>query len=718
MPDHLLLRRRGAGPNYKAPELREALFDWFVDIRASLACALTPRYVLYKAKELAERMMASMRQSGVYTPLPKLDPQWLLRWRKSVGISLRRPNSRVKASRQCLEQRLKAMWCNLIRLRRLGQWFLRKDLRDSIYGIDEKPLHFNEAGSKNHPTLDIEGVPVCRLKANHAASRERVSLMTSVTSNRDAASAPMRLPLELLAKAKTSKRTAKLKIPEGLNVSVQWSEKGSYRHANMVSYLKKWLDPWSEVRARRKDYRILMLDVAKSHLSPDLVELAWSRGYCILYHYGCTTAVAQVNDTHCHAEYSSVFCELELASLVEQRLFDANNIGRTLQQVLDDAAATWRALGHDSSVTGHWHNGLSNALDGSEDDWIRGDALLFWRSIGMSEERLRAIAEVDDLVQRRVIHGFDQWQQVVHHPADPGAKCLEGEEFEGELEDQERIWLGAEEEAGIWAEEAEILALEAVQETDGQALAVVAEDETVVLARRLAKLKETLASLRGLGVPAAAQLVNQHIEQMEKQARCGGREDQVESAVKLRAFVKRGLDAERRVVAQRQKEMVKKRRLAAKVNAKKRRAAKKKQFAAKEKAAFKARVEALPKTFTAAMCGEAGGKGFAARVLCLERLKLHSPKLDFEREVGWAALKNEIARERFFFKCEGLSAKASIGHVFVAEIDRVVKELSECYTGPSAAGKKVLKGGDPDAFRRFYDKFQGFMVKSATAVTL
>ena len=171
-------------------------------LRASLACALTPRYVLYKAKELAGRLLQSMRETGIYTPLPNIDAQWLLRWRRSLGISLRKPNSRIKASRKCLELRLKAMWCNLIRLRRLGQLFLGKDLKDSIYGIDETPLHFNEAGSKNHATLDIEGVPCCRLKENHAASRERVSLMTSVTSNPEAASLPRCLPLEFLAKAK------------------------------------------------------------------------------------------------------------------------------------------------------------------------------------------------------------------------------------------------------------------------------------------------------------------------------------------------------------------------------------------------------------------------------------------------------------------------------------------------------------------------------------
>ena len=717
----MLLRSRGAGANYKAPELREALFDWFVDIRASLACALTPRYVLYKAKELADNMLASMRQCGVYTPLPKLTPSWLWRWRNSFGISMRKPNSRVKASRQCMEQRLKAMWCNLIRLRRLGQWFLQRDLRDSIYGIDEKPLHFNEAGSKNHGTLDIAGVPKCRLKANHAASRERVSLMTAVTSNAAAASSPRKLPLELLAKARSKRRTGRLTIPADLNISVQWSEKGSYRHANMLAYLSRWLDQWTDYRARRSDYRILMMDVASSHLSPELVDLAWSRGYCVLYHYGCTTAVAQVNDTHCHADFSSIFCELELASMVQQRLFDPTNIGRTLQQVLDDAAATWRALPHGRGVSGHLSDGLSNALDGSEDDWIRGDALLFWRETGMCEERLRAIAEVDDLVATGVITGFGQWQQVVRHPPDPGAKALEGEEFEGELEPGEPVWLDDSDKARLWAEEAETMALEAEHAEEGQVLAIEKSDDAVAQARRLAQLKETLASLRGMGVPAAANLVDQQIVAIEKSTRCAGREEQVSAKAKLRAFVRRSLDAERNAIKAQQQVMFRRRRLAAKVNAKKKKAAKKKMAIAKEKAALKARIEKLPKTFTAAMCGEVGAKGLAARVLCLERLKLYSPKLDFEREVGWDPLKREIARKELFFKCQGLAAKASIGHAFVGEIARVVNELKDHYAGPSLAkkkGKGFVAGGDPQAFVKFFDHFQGFVPKCATAVTL
>ena len=149
-----------------------------------------------------------------------------------------------------------------------------------------------------------------------------------------------------------------------------------------------------------------MMGATRSHLGSELVDLAWSRGYCVLYHYGCTTAVCQVNGTHCHSDYSALFCEIELASMIEQRLLGPLIIGRTLPQVLDDALAAWRALPHDRGAQGHLHNSLSNALDGSEDDWISGDALLFWRGVGMQEERRQAIAEVDELVSSGKLQGF------------------------------------------------------------------------------------------------------------------------------------------------------------------------------------------------------------------------------------------------------------------------------------------------------------------------
>ncbi len=75
------------------------------------------------------------------------------------------------------------MWVNNIKVRRLAQRLLGTDLAEDMYGIDEKPLHFNESGSKNCRTLEIAGAPSVKLKENHSATRERVSVMTLVTPN-------------------------------------------------------------------------------------------------------------------------------------------------------------------------------------------------------------------------------------------------------------------------------------------------------------------------------------------------------------------------------------------------------------------------------------------------------------------------------------------------------------------------------------------------------
>ena len=142
-------------------------------------------------------------------------------------------------------------------------------------------------------TLELHGAPEVRLKQNHQATRERLSLMTCVTSNPVEARRPANLPLEILFKARSEKRTRNLKATPGLKVSIAWAAKGSYRLENILAYLRRWLPEWSPERAEARDYRILMLDVAKSHCDPADTDIAWSRGYITLYHYGCTTGVAQ-----------------------------------------------------------------------------------------------------------------------------------------------------------------------------------------------------------------------------------------------------------------------------------------------------------------------------------------------------------------------------------------------------------------------------------------
>ena len=121
-------------------------------------------------------------------------------------------------------------------------------------------------------------------------------------------------PRGWLYKAKTNRRGRGLELPEHCNVSLQFAEKGSYRTEHILRYLGRWLEEWTPERARLRAWRILYMDVAKSHLAEEIIEFAHGRGYCIMLHYGCTTGVAQINDTDLHCDLEARYVELEQMS--------------------------------------------------------------------------------------------------------------------------------------------------------------------------------------------------------------------------------------------------------------------------------------------------------------------------------------------------------------------------------------------------------------------
>ena len=70
-PDNFLSRKRlRQGPPVKAPLIREALWDFFVDLRRSVASVVSPKFLLMKAREIAEVVLKGQRATGNYAPMP------------------------------------------------------------------------------------------------------------------------------------------------------------------------------------------------------------------------------------------------------------------------------------------------------------------------------------------------------------------------------------------------------------------------------------------------------------------------------------------------------------------------------------------------------------------------------------------------------------------------------------------------------------------------
>jgi len=305
----------------------------------------------------------------------------------------------------------------------------------------------------------------------------------------------------------------------------------------------------------------LLLDVARSHCSDEIVALCHERSYCCLYHYGCTTGVAQVNDTDLHAEFSAVYIDFEQQAFHDQQLNDPGDISRTLNDVLRDASATWRRCDHTKGSRGHLSNGLSNKLDGSQDHLVARDAGVFWRECDMASAREAAMAQVDTMLASADIPEaladrvklFADWQKPIHQPPGPGVMGGDGDgaEFEGELEAGETPWLTEQEKAAILQDDIRVLTddLKAAKPLpDDVDLAV---KNSLSEAARLARLRVLRAGALDLRVPASVGLLDAEIKQVDRGLHAGGHSESKEAQAIVRAFVARSEEKELRLYRKR-----------------------------------------------------------------------------------------------------------------------------------------------------------------------
>ena len=183
--------------------------------------------MLQHAKLIATDCVQTMCEKGHFIGFPIVNMKWLYRFRIDHGIVLRQPNRRYKVSWEVACNRCCADWLNNIRVRRMAEHFLGSDLADRIFGVDEKPLHYNESGSKAVKTLELEGAPHVSLRTNHSASRERLTIVTMVASWRALAQCNRKPPLAICARAGSGHKTEKIKLPDLTRISLDWSPSGS-----------------------------------------------------------------------------------------------------------------------------------------------------------------------------------------------------------------------------------------------------------------------------------------------------------------------------------------------------------------------------------------------------------------------------------------------------------------------------------------------------------
>jgi hypothetical protein len=165
------------------PELRDALFQWFVDARSSVKGRLwtrTEKAVAAKLRGVIERHCRAVHKAP--PKFPVIDGHWLRGWPDEYGVSFKKPTKKFKVSRTKILARTRVTTLDAYIARYVFQQLYGAEraamgLRPEpiMISCDQKGVHYNESECKLCGTLDFIGDEAVELKTNHGQSRSRLS---------------------------------------------------------------------------------------------------------------------------------------------------------------------------------------------------------------------------------------------------------------------------------------------------------------------------------------------------------------------------------------------------------------------------------------------------------------------------------------------------------------------------------------------------------------
>ena len=345
-------RSAGGGRKAKAQEVREAAFEWFVDIRGTLKGRLPVAVFKAKCMELYQRYLDSQVEEIKEEERLQFSNHWVQDWMREYNVSLLKPNKRFSISHDERKLRIVEFIKNVLRVRHFFLSHFKKE--PVIINGDQMPLHRNESSTEKTMTLKNQPVYV---KENHMLSRERVTVYTQLSTD----SEEKKPTPEILFKGKGKR--IKVNPPKGMNV--QFAVKGSYRLENMLEMVKQLKNRHNLFS--QKDYALYILDDYSVHLLPELRASLLKKGYVLVVIGGGITGDVQVNDTHLHHQLKGKYRGKETALMLQKLEAEPNKIpSPTRDDMMDMLLASWESVKLDP-VLALKNNFLLNAMDGSED---------------------------------------------------------------------------------------------------------------------------------------------------------------------------------------------------------------------------------------------------------------------------------------------------------------------------------------------------------------
>ena len=421
-------RQPGGGRKVVAPDVREALYDWFVDIRGTLKARL-PRSMFKAQAKFFYDQWRDQQPDDVQQPDLVFSNPRIKNWMREYNVSLRRPNKRFQIKQEDRKERISEYIKNIWRVRK---YFIDNfGVDPPIINGDQMPLHRNESSSQK--TLNIKGYDTY-VKENNSLSRKRITAFTQVSSDPSIIVKP-----EFVFKGKGTRTV--LNPPEG--IKFHWAPKGSYRLDQMLATISNL--PNRHHIFTMKNYCIYVLDDYSVHIMPEVKAALLKKGYVYVGIGGGITGDIQINDTDIHAPLKRKYRELEQELMMKQLRDDPKKIPQpshddmmwmfveSLESIDIDIPARYKAL---------W---VTSALDGSEDYLVSerlidliGEELKIFRTELM---KLKSPKQLKDLLKQitppKGVRRKNQGDFLV--PVDEGGELFdcEGEEIEPAIANEE-----------------------------------------------------------------------------------------------------------------------------------------------------------------------------------------------------------------------------------------------------------------------------------------
>ena len=93
-PSKKIFRESGAGWKCKTPEVREAMFEWFINVREVLKGRLLIKMFQSKSQQVYNELLKQQTEPVPEQDQLKFSKHWIQDWVKEYNVSLRKPNKK------------------------------------------------------------------------------------------------------------------------------------------------------------------------------------------------------------------------------------------------------------------------------------------------------------------------------------------------------------------------------------------------------------------------------------------------------------------------------------------------------------------------------------------------------------------------------------------------------------------------------------------------